>query len=595
MKLRAGHHDGFIRIVLEGPESVISTGTVKQQGQDILVNFNEANFTLQADKVSVAYIKDKNSINFTPGEFRSFKSFSLQDPGRLIIDVFDKKDVNPAQNSKPVNNPPSRQNIKAISAEDNNRKTGMPEENKTSISQSVTKVNVNVIPEKSRIQKTEGLDSGSRGNEGLEALSGEKNSKNKPVAAPESLHVASEEPAQVATQNPEHLNADKFSGNKNLAASHLASADKFYQAKDYINAIVHLNLAAVYSDSEGQRELLFLKRAELYFKAGYFYEARDNYSIFLKRFTSSKLSVNANLGLAKSLEKLGSYEEAAVYFDKSGKSAEALFGKANTLQRSGKIQEANAAYNDALLTDSAYPERLPETCYLLGENLRLSGKKEDARQYFEKIKNGLFNDSAKISLGLMAKEDLKQEEAMKYFKEASESKDRNLRAQALFNLAMISLQTGRQADALSMLQKIREKYPYTPPYKEAVLELSKLYKKDGKLNESVSVLKELVTTKNPTEAALDELQSYLMDTVKSDAAQFVKQWNELGRYLMDRSREQFLLGMAEALKGKGTPFLDLSAWLAQNGSEDAKMQTAFVLAGFFADMNETDTARKYLG
>jgi len=88
LKLRANRHYGFLRIVLEGTETVISKGLVNQEGKDILVRFPNLRFMIQEENLSVSYKTDKDIILFSPGNFSEFRTFSLKYPSRLVIDVY---------------------------------------------------------------------------------------------------------------------------------------------------------------------------------------------------------------------------------------------------------------------------------------------------------------------------------------------------------------------------------------------------------------------------------------------------------------------------------------------------------------------------
>jgi len=99
LKLRAGHHPEFLRIVLEGAEPIISKGIVNQKGKDILVSFPDTIFTIKDKKGPITYKRDKDTVLFSPGEFHEFKVFSLKYPSRLVIDIYlngEKKDVKPS-------------------------------------------------------------------------------------------------------------------------------------------------------------------------------------------------------------------------------------------------------------------------------------------------------------------------------------------------------------------------------------------------------------------------------------------------------------------------------------------------------------------
>lgn len=89
IKLRAAHHPEFIRIVMEGPEPVISSAIVNQRGHNIQVTFPGVEFEIEDEKVIVAYKKTSDdTILFIPLEFRGFKVFTLKHPNRLVIDIF---------------------------------------------------------------------------------------------------------------------------------------------------------------------------------------------------------------------------------------------------------------------------------------------------------------------------------------------------------------------------------------------------------------------------------------------------------------------------------------------------------------------------
>ncbi len=567
LKLRASNHSEFLRIVLEGPEAVVSHGMIDQKGEDILVSFPGDSFTIEAEKKATTYKADNDQILLSPGNFGKFKFFFLKNPSRLIIDVFSVS--HPASSSKKAR---AKENAEDISSShDSQIQEINAAEEKTDTLQKDMKNNSNKSNETS----------------GIKSQISDFKLKNM------ELNPKSEMDNPELKQAP-RMPKEAFAGPESVAASHLALADKYYKAKDYLSAITHVRLAALYTNNDEQKELLLLKKAELYLKLGFYNEAKENYLIFLKNFSSSRYTANAHLGLAKSMEKIGLFNEAIEHYEEAGKNSEALFGKANALQKLGKIQEAHTAYIEAELIDSSYPERSPETYYLIGENLRMAGEKEEARQHLTKLKNSLFTDNASISLGLIALEESNAEEAIKYFKSASDTKDRNLKVQALLNLSKALLQTGKSNDAITTLEGIREKYPYTSLYKEAVLELSKMYKKEGRFHESVSLLKELVYSQNPPVETFNELEIILRETADKDSAQFIRLWNDFGKWMLDSSREQFLLSMAEALKDQGKPFFDLSLWLANNGSEDARTEAAIALAGFYAEMEEADTARKYL-
>ena len=88
IKLRAGQHAEFLRIVLEGPASVISKAIVNQKAKNIQVVFPDTAISIDDQKSAVAYKKTaEDTIIFFPLDFSAFKVFTLQNPDRLVIDL----------------------------------------------------------------------------------------------------------------------------------------------------------------------------------------------------------------------------------------------------------------------------------------------------------------------------------------------------------------------------------------------------------------------------------------------------------------------------------------------------------------------------
>ena len=88
IKLRGSRHPEFVRIVLEGPEALISKGIINQRGQDIVVNFQGSGFSLEDVELPFAYKTVRNTVVFSPKDFKQFKTTFLKSPPRLVIDVY---------------------------------------------------------------------------------------------------------------------------------------------------------------------------------------------------------------------------------------------------------------------------------------------------------------------------------------------------------------------------------------------------------------------------------------------------------------------------------------------------------------------------
>ncbi|GBD96507.1 MAG TPA: tetratricopeptide repeat protein [Nitrospirae bacterium] len=567
LKIRAGNHPGFLRIVFEGDGTLISKGTVEQKGRDIIASFTDTDFSINEKSLPIAYRTDKDAVIFSLEKKGRFKTFSLKNPDRLVIDVYqDKKRKKEKAKSNTKTKPETKAEDKAeikAPARVSEKKHTEPE-NKTDIANSV-----------------EGDDD--------EAYIPEKYKKLW-------SRLTSGNPYGVLKELPSHKPGDAES----MSAYHYMYGEAYSELKKYFPAIEHFRLAYIYASNEKLKELALLKRADLYQKIKFFYEARADYLVFIRDFPSSGYIERAHLGLARSLSALGLYKEALKHYEKAGKTPEALFGLANTLQRLGKTEDAKKAYDKAMLADKDYPLISPETYFLIGENMRLSGKITGARKQLSSIDFGPFKDKASISLGLIAMEESDTEEAIRKFKSASRSGDAILKARALFNLSLAYIEEGRFEEAISSLEEIRHNYIDSSMYKDTLLLLSRLYREQGDFKLSVSLLMELVYGKEPPAETFKELEKVVLETSErskegnGNEVEFVSLWNEVGPLLIDETREEFLVMVAQKLRYEGRPFLTLSSWLVEHGTYRAKVKAAVDLADYYAGIGNIGMSRKYI-
>lgn len=105
LKFRTSYNPGYLRIVIEGSEEIITTAIVNQKGQDIIVSFPGTDFTLQGENAKINYRKtDKGTVVFSPGGFSGLKVLNLKKPSRLVIDVYQdlKKDEGKNNSTLPL-------------------------------------------------------------------------------------------------------------------------------------------------------------------------------------------------------------------------------------------------------------------------------------------------------------------------------------------------------------------------------------------------------------------------------------------------------------------------------------------------------------
>lgn len=383
-------------------------------------------------------------------------------------------------------------------------------------------------------------------------------------------------------------------------ASHELSLYHYLYAKTYNllkkphDTITHLRMAYIYSRNDNTKERLLLERAETYMKIGYYSEASLVFKIFLKTFPDSTYKERVYEELADTLYMLDLFNEAIEFYERAGDTYSALYGKANSLHAIGKIKEAHELYMILMKKDRKYLESSYKNLYTLGENFRLMGEYPVARIYFNLVKESPWKYRAYKSLGLIDSEEERFETAIKYFKLSLLSPEKKIVRQGLLGLAGIYIKKDRTEEAKSILQEIREKYPYGKDYDEALYLLSQIYKREGKLKDAIYMLKELAFRHLPDKRALDEFEALILETQNNNGKEFLSLWKSVGQRLLEPSRSQSLLKIAKALKPSGKDYLQLCTWLSKHGSDDVKTEATLLIADFFADLGDTKKAFRYL-
>jgi len=380
---------------------------------------------------------------------------------------------------------------------------------------------------------------------------------------------------------------------RELSAYHSLFAQSLVQMKKPAESIEHFRIAYIYAATTAEKERLLLDRAETYKKMTYYSEAMVCYRNFLKNFPQSSFMPRAELGLADSLYQLGNFHEAIESYEKAGETVQALLGKANAVHKLGNYKKANDLYMALLARDKKFVESSQEALFNIGENFREMGRLLDAKIYLNSIKDPDLQLSAYAGLGLIAKEEKKYPAAEKYFTEVLTTKDRKLHQQALLHLATTYLAWGKQEEGLNNLLEIRRNYPYGKEYDTALLLLAKMYRNQGKPESAVPFLNELVCRRTPVPAALEEIESLLIEMKDKNNAELANVWRVAGHWLLEPSRAQSVVKIARALRHSGKIYLDICRWLIKNGSEETKAQGRLLLADFYADIGEAAIASQY--
>ncbi len=350
-------------------------------------------------------------------------------------------------------------------------------------------------------------------------------------------------------------------------------------------AITHLRLSYLYSSEENEKEELLLDRANFYYKNGYYPEAASTYRQFLRYYSKSNKRQEARLGLADTLFMQELFIEALLNYEEGGINPRAILGKANIYQSMERVEDAQKLYM-SVISAKEFILNSPVTLFNLAENLRMSGKLSDAKIYYNTIKDNFFKHKAYIGLGLIAMNEARYEDAIKYFNLSTESPDRKTRAKAFINLSDAYLKIGRNDEAKKMLMDVQKNYYYIKDYDLAVLKLAKILKKEGNFKEAINYLKEISTRKSPPREAIDEFESIILESMSGNPEEFLKLWNTFGRLILEPERSKSLLQIAGTLRSSGKPFLELCTWLSINGTSDIKPHCNLLLADFYADIGD---------
>jgi tetratricopeptide (TPR) repeat protein len=561
--IRAGKHSGYTRVVFEGDKSVISKAQTRREGGDIVVSFPDTHIALKKKKLPFACEAANDSVTLSLKDIEKIKTFSLANPSRLVIDIFRQKNATKKPAKKKIEQKVKKsvkkktvEQAKVIKTKEVKKKVAASDSRR----QQKTYDEKDLIPERYKAMWTL-------------------------LQAGNFYAVLKELPAY----KPDDV--------QSLSAFYYIYAKAHIMASQHLDAVKYLRLAYIYAQDDALKEQALLKRADMYRVSGFVYEARADYVVFLRDFPSSGFDEEAHFGLAESLYSIGLFKEAVTHYQKAGDGPEVLFSMANALQNLGKVTKAEKVYEKALLADKTYPKKSPETYYLIGENMRMAGHLSKAKQHLSLIDFGPFRDRASISLGLVAMEESEIAEAVRNFKAAANSVVEKDRARGLFNLSLAYLKQGNFKEASASLEEIRHNHIDSSLYKDTLLVLSKLYKKEGRIKESVSLLKELVYGKQPPREAFEEIEEIVIKTATKQEKydmDFVSLWNEVGQWMVDETREAFLLKVADRLRYEGKPFIDLCSWLVENGTERVKGEAAIDLADYYIGIGDVNMSMSYI-
>jgi len=337
-------------------------------------------------------------------------------------------------------------------------------------------------------------------------------------------------------------------------------------ADEYVRAAFHYRFAYMYATQDELEEAALLLAAEAEFKAGYHFEAKNRCVIFLNKFPDSAMTDKVRILLGRSLANIGRHREAIRQFEMAGNTPEALFGRANTLQRMGMTAEARRAYSEARLIYAEFPENDDDTRLWLGENYRLLGLPSRAKNMLSKVKSPENLEYAAFGLAEIAAKGAKNDSVILRFEKLASSKNRKLGRMAVLRAADLEVSAGKLQEAAKRLEELIAKYPYTAEYDQAMLLLARIRVANGDYEAAIPLLLRLVARPSAMRAkALDEMERTLLSARAKGPEYLASIWKACGHWLMDPSREPTLIVVADELRGT-EHYEGLAQWLSRYGS-----------------------------
>ncbi|MBF0317386.1 MAG: tetratricopeptide repeat protein [Nitrospirae bacterium] len=390
---------------------------------------------------------------------------------------------------------------------------------------------------------------------------------------------------------------DNSKGQPELVASCNFIYARILESKqETAKAIDRYRKAYQYATNDKIKEEALLHRSELNLLKSFNNDAKLGFQTFIRDYPNSRQINKAYLGLAKSLSGLGKPAESLEVLDKSGSnSSEVLFEKANTLQRMGRVKEAGDVYTTALLKDPGYIRKNnDETLYLYGENLLAAGDVKKARAAFSAVKDASLQDKTALGFAKIALKESRPEMAAEHLKKIANSKEREVKQEAMLNLSRVQLQSGKTEDAKKNLKALKGMGLKDKGKEELISLQIDVDVKDKKYKDAAESIKKLHAKDPGSKAMLDRVEGVMSEAMQGDNNQFVDLWLTYGTMLLDKSREPFILRAKDALKDTGKPYMDVLTWISKNSSDTERHKALGELTDIYSDSGDKASAVRSL-
>ncbi len=270
-----------------------------------------------------------------------------------------------------------------------------------------------------------------------------------------------------------------------------------------------------------EADRLFLKRAELFFNAGDFSRAKENYLSFIEFYPSSQYLSEAYYWLGKtyqangeSAQAINSYMWVIEKFDTTSFAPLASVELANVFLDEGRLDETGTVIESAL---TKYPkdQTVPELKYLKGLLLLAKGDTLSAYDQFDKVINdhvgNQFADKSYIEKGRIELHNRRYDQAVKAFLSVSQRREDIIGAEAQYMLGLAYFAKGDNKDAITAFVRVETVFAeFNDWLAKSYMKLADVYIKMKENKKAISILEKLAE-KHPDDDYGKEAKKKLKD------------------------------------------------------------------------------------
>ncbi len=266
---------------------------------------------------------------------------------------------------------------------------------------------------------------------------------------------------------------------------------------------------------------LYLKRAELFFNAGDFSRAKENYLSFIEFYPSSQYLSEAYYWLGKTYQANGetgqainSFRWVIERFDTTTFAPLASVELANLFLDEGRLDETGSVI-EAALTKYPKDQTVPELKYLKGLFLMSKGDTLSAYDQFDKVINdhvgNQFADKSYIEKGRIELKNRRYDPAIKAFMAVSLRREDIIGAEAQYMLGVAYFEKGENKDAITAFVRVETVFAeFNDWLAKSYLKMADVYAKMKENKKAISILEKLIE-KHPDDDYGKEAKKKLKD------------------------------------------------------------------------------------